>query len=194
MSAARTCHTLAAMAILAAAGCTPMAGTQTTVTPAPAPVASQSPWPPGWAAPSRNLTPGATATGYGLKDICPHVSPALEAARPSASEKRQVYQRYGITSHQPGQYEIDHLIPVELLGAPDSPGNLWPELNDVPDLATVRAEHLSPAFVHNSKDVLEDVLHAGVCSGRVPLATAQAAITQDWRAAYVRYVGKIPAP
>ena len=28
--------------------------------------------------------------------------------------KREVYREYGITSHGPGDYEVDHLIPLEL--------------------------------------------------------------------------------
>jgi hypothetical protein len=30
------------------------------------------------------------------------------------SEKRQVYAEYRIRSHSSGQYEVDHLIPLEL--------------------------------------------------------------------------------
>ena len=33
------------------------------------------------------------------------------------SEKRQVYAEYGIRSHASGQYEVDHLIPLELSGS-----------------------------------------------------------------------------
>lgn len=141
------------------------------------------------------LTPGAVQPGYGLKDICPHVNPALEAMRPSTAEKALVYRAYRIGSHPAGKYEIDHLIPIELLGQAgadlSAPArNLWPELNDTPDPAMIRKYHLSAAYVHNSKDVLEDVLHDKVCTGTVPLATAQRAIATDWRAAYVQYVGK----
>jgi hypothetical protein len=40
--------------------------------------------------------------------------------------KREVYREYGITSHGPGDYEIDHLISLEL-GGSNSIKNLWPE-------------------------------------------------------------------
>src|SRR6266702_6916028 len=42
------------------------------------------------------------------------------------SEKDQAYAEYGIGYHSSGQYEIDHLIPLELGGSNDI-ANLWPE-------------------------------------------------------------------
>jgi len=164
------------------------------------PAPSHSPrtrYPSSWTLPDRKLSPGAVQPGYGLKDICPDVNKALEAMRPSTAEKARVYRAYGIFSHPAGTYEIDHIIPIELLGQAgedlsNPTRNLYPELNDTPDPAMLAKYGLSPAFVHNSKDILEDVLHEDVCAGKVPLATAQRAIATDWRAAYVRYVGQPP--
>jgi hypothetical protein len=31
--------------------------------------------------------------------------------------KRQAYDEYGITEHKPGDYEVDHLIPLSLGGS-----------------------------------------------------------------------------
>jgi len=164
--------------------------------PASAPSPGTS-YPASWTLPDRRLSPGAVQPGYGMKDICPHVNPALEVMRPSTAEKALVYRAYGIGSHPAGKYEIDHIIPIELLGQagadPADPArNLYPELNDTPDPAMLAKYRLDSAFVHNSKDILEDVLHRDVCDGQVPLATAQRAIASDWRAAYVTYVGKPP--
>ena len=39
--------------------------------------------------------------------------------------KEQVYRSYGVTSRQPGEYEIDHLVSLEL-GGSNSARNLWP--------------------------------------------------------------------
>jgi hypothetical protein len=163
----------------------------------PPSAAARTRYPADWKLPDRKLSPGAVQPGYTIADICPHVNPALEDLRPSTSEKDRVYAAYGITHHVTGQYEIDHIVPIELLGEAgaslsDPTRNLYPELNDTPDPAAIAREHLDPAFVHNSKDILEDVLHRDVCDGQVPLATAQHAIATDWRTAYVRYVGPPP--
>jgi hypothetical protein len=191
--------------VLLAAGCAPSSSTPVPDVSSSAgspPAAARSPagtrYPASWKLPDRALSPGAVQPGYTIADICPHVNPALEAMRPGTAEKNRVYAAYGITHRTAGEYEVDHIIPIELLGQagadPADPArNLYPELNDVPDPAMIAKYHLDPAFVHNSKDVLEDVLHAKVCAGTVPLATAQHAIATDWRAAYAMYVGKPPS-
>jgi len=43
----------------------------------------------------------------------------------TAKLKRQAYAEYGITSWEPGDYEVDHLIPLSL-GGSNSIRNLWP--------------------------------------------------------------------
>lgn len=68
---------------------------------------------------------------------------------------------------QPTLYEEDHLIPLELGGAPADPDNLWPQLWDGPTGA-------------HTKDHEENDLHAQVCSGSLSLASAQQTIVQDW--------------
>jgi hypothetical protein len=200
----------AVLAALAIAGCAPLSSSSGSGTssgasvPAPGTAAStassaQAQYPASWGLPDRTLTPGALQVGYTIRDICPHVNPALEALRPSSEQVAAMYRAYGITHRSYGQYEADHLVPVELLGlasggtAADPTLNLWPEVNDRPDPAMIAKYRLSPGYVHNSKDLEEDVLHADVCSGKVPLATAQHAIATDWRQAYVTYVGTPPA-
>jgi hypothetical protein len=74
-------------------------------------------------------------------------------------------------------YEEDHLIPLDLGGAPDDARNLWPQ-------PRVSAD----GWNADLKDELESVLARLVCSGRVPLAEAQQAIATDWIAAFRRYV------
>ena len=77
-------------------------------------------------------------------------------------------------------YEEDHLISLELGGAPSAEANLWPEPYNSPEGARV-------------KDVLENKLHSLICGGTITLATAQRAIASNWWIAYQTYVGAAPA-
>jgi hypothetical protein len=80
--------------------------------------------------------------------------------------KREGMLAYGFADSI-SNHEEDHLISLELGGSPDDPRNLWPE----------------PGRSPNAKDGVENQLHALVCSGRVALARAQAAIAADWTTA-----------
>ena len=93
--------------------------------------------------------------------------------------KEQIYRSYGVTSRQSGEYEIDHLISLEL-GGSNSARNLWPE-----------SYKTQPLNAH-IKDSLENRLHALACSGKITLQQAQQAIASNWEAAYVQYVGPLP--
>ena len=88
--------------------------------------------------------------------------------------KRQVYAEYGIASHKPGEYEVDHLISLEL-GGSNSIKNLWPQ------------SYLTQPWNAHVKDALENELHDEVCSGKLDLATAQHDIATDWITAYKKY-------
>lgn len=81
----------------------------------------------------------------------------------------------------PGDYEEDHLISLELGGSPTAAANLWPE----PYFATDGAR---------TKDRIENRLHSLVCSGLISLATAQQAIARNWWVAYTTYQATAPAP
>jgi hypothetical protein len=70
---------------------------------------------------------------------------------------------YGFTGSA-GNYEEDHLIPLELGGSPTSPKNLWPE----------------PGASPNPKDSVESAADHAVCTGQLTLAAAQQAIATDW--------------
>jgi hypothetical protein len=79
--------------------------------------------------------------------------------------KAERYRAYGLPSGTPS--ELDHLVSLELGGAPSAVANLWPE----------------PGAIPNPKDSVENQLHRAVCSHRVTLAAAQQAITADWTTA-----------
>ena len=90
--------------------------------------------------------------------------------------KRQQMREYGYTDHYLSDFEEDHLIPLEIGGAPTDPRNLWPE------------PHVAPGgWGSRRKDYLENLLRRLVCEGRVPLAEAQQAIARNWIAAYRMY-------
>ena len=90
--------------------------------------------------------------------------------------KDAVYASYGIGRHAPGEYEMDHLISLEL-GGSNSVRNLWPQ-----------SYKTSPWNAH-VKDKLENRLHADVCSGKLALKAAQQEIARDWIASYKRTFG-----
>lgn len=66
-----------------------------------------------------------------------------------------------------GDYEEDHLIPLELGGHPRDPHNLWPE----PWTGAANA---------HVKDRCENRLHRQVCSGAITLKAAQTGIATNW--------------
>jgi hypothetical protein len=89
--------------------------------------------------------------------------------------KTDQYAAYGIAGLVPAAAELDHLISLELGGAPADVANLWPEL-------------YQQAWGARVKDRVENKLHELVCSGALPLRDAQHAIATDWIAAYHTYV------
>jgi hypothetical protein len=121
------------------------------------------------ALPDPACTPGAVFAGATVNQICtPGYSSTVRNV--PLDIKDRVYAEYGIASHEPGQYEVDHLISLEL-GGSNSISNLWPEPADP-----------QPGF--HEKDRVENYLHDEVCSGRIPLEQAQHDIATNWLAIY----------
>ena len=80
--------------------------------------------------------------------------------------KAESARSYGLGESEKGEY--DHLVSLELGGAPDDPRNLWVE----------------PGKIPNPKDAVENKLKQAVCAGLVPLTTAQKAIATNWVTAF----------
>jgi hypothetical protein len=119
--------------------------------------------------PDTACTPGAVFTDVTVDQICtPGYSSSVRNV--PTSEKNQAYAEYGITSHTTGQYEVDHLISLELGGSNDI-ANLWPE-----------AAEPHPGF--HEKDKVENYLHDQVCNGAISLQVAQREIATDWLTVY----------
>ncbi len=121
------------------------------------------------ALPDADCTPGAIFTSATKDQIC-QSGYAGSVRNVPDSEKNQAYAEYGIASHTTGQYEVDHLISLELGGSNDI-SNLWPEL-------------ASPKPGFHEKDKVENYLHDQMCSGAVSLHDAQVEIATNWLAVY----------
>ena len=136
------------------------------------------------ALPDAACTPGAvdpTVTQATIgSTIC--VSGYSAGVRPSESvtypEKRASMVAYGAAGST-GDYEYDHLVSLEIGGAPNAAANLWPE-------------PYAGSYGARVKDQLENKLHDLVCAGSLSLAEAQRQEAVDWVAAYQRWVGPLP--
>jgi hypothetical protein len=124
--------------------------------------------------PDPNLTPGAVLPVTAVI-IC-QSGYTKSVRHVDRKTKAQVYREYGIGTHQPGRYEVDHLISLGLGGSNDIK-NLWPQSFET-----------QPWNAH-LKDRLEGRLHKLVCNGDISLLEAQRAVADDWIGAYNRYVG-----
>ncbi len=127
------------------------------------------------ALPDPECTPGAFFPDATREDICtPGYSKNVRNV--PTQVKDQVYAEYGITHHSPGEYEVDHLVSLEL-GGSNSIANLWPEPAEP-----------RPGF--HEKDKVENYLHDQVCNGALLLAQAQIQIATDWLSIYKSLPGK----
>ena len=87
-------------------------------------------------------------------------------------------RQYGYQDADIHEYELDHLVPLALAGAPDDPANLWPQ------------PHRGTSWTAADKDALEARLHRLVCDHKVSLQEAQQAMQRNWIEAYDRYMSK----
>ena len=88
----------------------------------------------------------------------------------SEATKKKVFAEYGIPYSQHSNYEVDHLISLEIGGGNDI-SNLWPENSKITDGSL-------------TKDKFENYLHAQVCAGKMTIQEAQKEISADWLSYY----------
>jgi hypothetical protein len=67
---------------------------------------------------------------------------------------------YGVGGQSAKNFELDHLISLEIGGSPSDPRNLWPQ------------SHGAPGFSFQ-KDKVENKLKAEICSHAISLAEGQ---------------------
>lgn len=115
-----------------------------------------------------NLAMTICKSGYGT-----HIRPPTSVTRPIKAERMAAYGY----SDAPANYELDHLISLELGGHPSDVKNLWPEAYGRGEWDAAR------------KGQVENKLHDLVCAGTLPLADAQRIEAGDWEAAWTQYVG-----
>jgi hypothetical protein len=142
----------------------------------PTPVQTAAPGPSRTTAtglPDSTVTPGSIYS----KDEQKVCTGQTQKRSVSEKTKEEVYQKYKIFSKQKGQYEIDHLVALQLGGSNRSE-NLWP-------MTTPQ---------HDLKTKLDNKLKDLVCKQKtLQLAQAQIAVKTDWIAAYDKYVVSVAA-
>jgi hypothetical protein len=108
-----------------------------------------------------------------MQTICVHgytakVRPPVEK---TDKIKTIVMQKYGVADRKPEEFELDHLISLELGGCPDCDTNLWPQFYE-------------PRPGAHEKDHVENALKKAVCSKQLILKDAQSIISIDWLSCY----------
>jgi len=93
----------------------------------------------------------------------------------STATKKKVFAEYGIPYSQHSNYEVDHLISLELGGGNDI-SNLWPESYLIRNGSLI-------------KDTFENYLHSQVCKGKITIQEAQAEISGNWLKYYLVWKG-----
>lgn len=125
--------------------------------------------------PDPACTPGAIFPDATKEQIC-QSGYARNVRNVPTEVKTEAYREYGIKKHRAGEYEVDHLISLELGGSNDI-ANLWPEPAEP-----------RPGF--HEKDKVENYLHEQVCSGAMPLRQAQEQIATNWLQVYDQIQGR----
>lgn len=141
------------------------------------------------ALPNPRLTPGAIdprVTQANLDQTICRRGGYTRSVRPPESYtealKRRQIREYDYKSLNIWQYREDHLVPLEVGGAPRNPHNLWPE-----PVRTVGN------WGSTTKNALENRIHDLVCERRISLAAGQHAFEGNWIKAFKRYIGPKPS-
>jgi len=121
------------------------------------------------------LNPAVTQANI-RQTVC--VSGWTKTVRPRVSVTNKIKRKLLANGERAQDFELDHIVSLQLGGAPADERNLWLEPYAGPCGARV-------------KDVLESNLKRRICSGKLTLHQAQAAIMANWVASYSKYIGSI---
>jgi len=118
----------------------------------------------GWL-PDLSCSPGKVNPNCTKENIC---TPGYTKTVRNVTQKKkeQVYINYGVLTRTTGEYEMDHIIPLELCGS-----------NDIENLYPQPAE---PILGFKQKDRLENLANDLVCAGEETLKDAQIKISSNW--------------
>lgn len=136
--------------------------------------------------PDSSHTPGALNPDVTQSNIADNICKAnwTSTVRPNSTHttalKKKQLAEWGYTDRNPAHYEEDHLISLQLGGAPDDDANLWPE-------------RYTGIWGARIKDTLEGELKRRICldpgdPDHITLKQGQDAISHDWKQAYADYV------
>ena len=140
---------------------------------------------PDWVLPNSAATPGSTNPNVTQNNIQATIckSGFTNTIRPSITYTNKLKKTELAGSYKSfttiwgtnlANYELDHLISLQLGGNPSDVKNLWVE----PYAANGARK----------KDVVETALKRLVCANKLSLVAAQTAISTDWVKAYNTYV------
>lgn len=122
--------------------------------------------------PDEDCTPGAVWPSATRTQICISGYSSL-VRKVNSQEKEETYDRYDIPKSKRNEFEVDHLVSLQLGGSNDF-ANLWPLQTEIKD----------------RKDRVENHLKRKVCAGKMPLQLAQQEIAEDWTQIYEAEFGK----
>jgi hypothetical protein len=127
--------------------------------------------------PDPSITPGASRT-VNIAEIC-NMGSTRSLRHWSRERDNFIMKEYGLPAGAHHQYEVDHLVPLEI-GGSDDDKNLWPQPR----------RSIERVWNAERKNELENKLHALICTGEIDPEIAQRAIADDWTEAYRKYTGR----
>lgn len=108
-----------------------------------------------------------------------------KTVRPPASYtnriKRQLMDAAGIPWSKARDLELDHVVSLEVGGAPRDPGNLRLQWWYGDPVATPQGVSGVDTQAH-AKDVVENAVKRAICAGKMNLQEGQSCLWNDWRA------------